>query len=178
MKKKKKISKPKQGLNERQEKFCIEYVVDLNQTQAAIRAGYSAKTAYSQAERLMRNVEIKKRISERQAELEERSKVKADDVINELAKIAFSDIGKIFTYDNKILEVTQMDEEQTRAIQAVEVNELREGDMTIGTTKKVKMYDKIRALEALGKHFGIFEKDNKQKSAGDVVIFKLPDNGR
>lgn len=176
MKKKKKIVK--QGLTAKQKKFCREYVLDLNGKQAAIRSGYSAKTAEVQAARLLSYAKVSEFVRQLQAELEERSKVKADDVINELAKIAFSDMGKFFTIDNRILDVTQMDEDQTRVIQQVEVNELREGDMTIGTTKKLKTYDKIRALEALGKHFGIFEKDNKQKAAGDVIIFKLPDNGR
>lgn len=50
----------------RQEKFCIEYLIDLNATQAAIRAGYSEKTAYSMGQRLLKNVEIKSRIKELQ----------------------------------------------------------------------------------------------------------------
>lgn len=176
MKKKKKIVQRK--LTAKQKKFCEQYVIDCNGTQGAIRAGYSKNTAYSIAEQLLRKLEVKEYIQKLQAEIEERSRVKADDVINELAKIAFSDVGKIFTTDNRILDVTQMEENQTRAIQSVEVDELREGDMTIGTTKKVKLYDKIRALEALGKHFGIFERDNKQKATGVVTVFKLPENGR
>lgn len=170
-------------LNEKQIKYAHEYTKDCNQTQAAIRAGYSAKTAYSQAERLMRNVEVKKLIEKLKIQQQERTNVTADMVINELAKIAFSDISRVFTPDNAIKDISLIDEKDTAAIASVEVDETVKIDdagenFVTGATKKVKLWDKLKALDALGKHFGIFEKDNKQKEAASVTIFQLPDNGR
>ena len=71
-------------LTPKQERFCHEYMVDLNATQAAIRAGYSEKTAQEQASRLLSKVIVKTRISELQAEVAARTDVTIDDVIGML----------------------------------------------------------------------------------------------
>jgi hypothetical protein len=78
-------------LTPRQQRFVDEYLIDSNGTQAAIRAGYSAHTAASQAERLLRNVEIVRAVSVGRAAIAERNKVKVDDIIAEYVRIAFSD---------------------------------------------------------------------------------------
>ncbi|MDV2934166.1 terminase small subunit, partial [Enterococcus faecalis] len=85
--------------NNKQEQFAKEYLIDLNATQAAIRAGYYSKTAYSQGQRLLKNVEIQTRISELMNERSRRTEITADRVIQEIAKIAFSDIGEYMTWD-------------------------------------------------------------------------------
>ena len=79
-------------LNPKQERFCQEYVVDLNAAQAAIRAGYSQKTARSIGQRLLTNVDIASRISELQSGLQETTKITAERVIKELAKGAFAEL--------------------------------------------------------------------------------------
>lgn len=170
-------------MTNKQIQFAHEYLVDFNGTQAAVRSGYSAKTANEQAVRLLANVSIQELIKELQTQQQKRTNVTADMVINELAKIAFSDISRIFTPDNAIKAVNLMDEKDTAAIASVEVDETVKIDdagenFVTGATKKVKLWDKLKALDALGKHFGIFEKDNKQKEAASVTIFQLPDNGR
>ena len=70
----------------RQEKFCIEYLIDLNATQAAIRAGYSKKTAYSMGQRLLKNVEIKSRIKELQDKIFENGMMSAAEALWRLSK--------------------------------------------------------------------------------------------
>lgn len=111
------------ALNNKQLRFCQEYVVDSNATQAAIRAGYSKKTAYEIGSQNLRKVEIQKKISELQAKLSAKAEISAEKVINEFAKLAF--------WDGKSL-------------------------------KGMKYSDKIQALNNLGKHLGIFERDNEQ----------------
>ena len=77
-------------MTDKQDRFCEEYMIDLNATQAAIRAGYSPKTAREQAPRLLANVSIQNRIAQLQAEQSRRTGVSADRVVRELAKIAFA----------------------------------------------------------------------------------------
>ena len=170
-------------MTDRQIRFCEEYLKDCNQTQAAIRAGYSAKTANEQASRLLANVNIKNYLQELRQEQQKRTLVTADRVIDELAKLAFSDMKRIFTTDNKLLEVTQIDDRDSAAIAYIEIEQNTEIDdsgepFTAGATKKVKLWDKLKALDSLAKHFGLYEKDNKQKETAAVTIFQLPDNGR
>lgn len=75
------------ALNERQRRFADEYPVDCNATQAAIRAGYSKKTAYSQGQRLLKNVEVQERVKDRLEELEEERVAKGDEVLKFLTKV-------------------------------------------------------------------------------------------
>ena len=83
------------ALTEKQKRFAEEYLIDLNATQAAIRAGYSAKTANEQGSRLLANVSIQKAISKAIAERSGRTKISQDRVVNELAKIAFLNIADL-----------------------------------------------------------------------------------
>jgi len=79
-------------LTKKQKRFVDEYLIDLNATQAAIRAGYSEKTAYSTGQRLTKNAEIQSYIQERQESRQKRTEITQDKVLQELAKIAFADI--------------------------------------------------------------------------------------
>ena len=81
------------ALNEKQRRFAEEYIVDLNATQAAIRAGYSQKTARSIGGRLLTNVAIHKLIQEGRAKQSKRTQITADRVLEEFASVAFCDAG-------------------------------------------------------------------------------------
>lgn len=80
------------NVTDKQRKFCDEYLIDLNATQAAIRAGYSEKTANRIASQNLSKLDIQKYISERQKEVQERANIKQDEIINELKKIGYTDI--------------------------------------------------------------------------------------
>ena len=82
-------------LNDKQEQFCKEYIIDLNATQAAIRAGYSEKTAEAQASRLLTNVKVSNRIQELKQKRSERTEIKADDVLRYWHDIATADPNEI-----------------------------------------------------------------------------------
>lgn len=156
-------------LTEKQKRFCEEYLVDLNATQAAIRAGYSEKTARQIGPENLSKPVIQDYISELRSEQKKRTGITVEKVLREYAKIAFSDIRNLFDGNGDLKSVDDLSEEDAGSIASVEVykEDLRSGEETLGTatTKKVKMWDKLRALEGLGKHLGMFEKDNNQKAA-------------
>ena len=85
-------------LNDRQARFVAEYLVDLNATQAAIRSGYSARSAYSTGERMLRNAEVAAAIAEAQAARSRRTEVTADRVVLELARVAFGDPRRVMSW--------------------------------------------------------------------------------
>lgn len=160
-------------LNDKQRRFCEEYVIDLSQTQAAIRAGYSPKTAYSSGNRLLSYVECKKYIEILQKDMRLRSGITADRVIEEIAKIAFSDINDVLDEGNTIRDITKLSNRVSATVSSVKVVETL-GEVPTRRTE-VKFYDKGAALDKLGRHLGIFEKDNKQQAAAKEYTMKLPD---
>ena len=150
----------------RQEAFCQQYIIYLNGTKAAIKAGYSKKTANEQAARLLANVSIKDRIAFLQAELAERNKLKADDVINELKSLGFWNIKDFIGTDNAIKDLSKLSRAKTKPVVGIKSREVRTklGETTTSEfTTELKLADKRSALVDLGRHIGIFEKDNNQK---------------
>ena len=153
-------------LTQKQEQFCREYLIDLNATQAAIRAGYSKKTAKSAANRMLTNVyfvHVQEYLSEIQKERVKRTEITADMVIKELALIAFQDSANLVDENDTLQSIHGMGSDVSRTIAEVTVRTERGkyGEDNAEITK-VKTYDKKGALDSLGKHFGIFEKDNTQ----------------
>lgn len=161
-------------LTAKQQRFCDEYLIDLNATQAAIRAGYSLKTARAQGQRMLTNVDIQTYISELIKKREERTEITQDSVLRELALIAFakaSDYAKVIEKDAMIevegnmVPVLDEDGNQVkyRTVEPILTDELTEDQKkAIAVIKKgrdgfeIKPYSKIQALELLGKHLGMF----------------------
>lgn len=97
------------ALTEKQKRFADEYLTDLNATQAAIRAGYSRKTAYSIGDENLRKPEIQKYIQERLKERQERFEITQEMIVNELCKLGFAKIDAEFLKPSdkiKALELT------------------------------------------------------------------------
>ena len=162
-------------LTEKQQRFCDEYLIDLNATQAAIRAGYKKETAYSQGQRLLKNVEVQNKIAENKKNLAARVEVTQERVVEELSYIAFakaSDYARIvekeaMTESEDGTMVPVLDPEgnpvKYRTVEPILTDDLTEEQKrAIAVIKKgrdgfeIKPYDKIRALELLGKHLGMF----------------------
>src|SRR5689334_21073978 len=141
-------------LNERQARFVAEYLVDLNATQAAVRAGYSAKTAYSAGERLLRNVEVAAAIAEAQAARSRRTEVTADRVVLELARIAFGDPRRVMSWGPG--GVTLRSSAELADEEAAIVAEASQTVTEAGGTLRLKTVDKLGALRLLGQHLGMF----------------------
>lgn len=155
-------------LTDRQGQFCKEYVVDFNGTQAAIRAGYSKKTANEQASRLLANVNIQRFIKSLQNKLSEDTGITAKMVIDELAKIGFSDIKNFYDSATETKDITSLDNKLSAAVSSIKITET-EGEWGSKTVKEFRLHDKISALDKLGRHLGVFEKDNSQKKPDPIT---------
>lgn len=150
-----------------QKVFCDEYLKHLNATEAykvAYPKEKAEETINASASRLLRNVKVAKYIEERMKEREEETKVTQNMVIQELAKIAFSDIRELYTDTGALKNIKSLENKIAGAISSLETFEEFEGRGDdreyIGDTKKVKMLDKTKALELLGKHLGMFKETN------------------
>ena len=139
-------------MTKKQKRFVEEYLIDLNATQAAIRAGYSPDTAYSIGNENMKKPEIKAKIDKAMAERSRRTGVNADRVVMELAKIAFVNAGDVIDAETATVKPDAA-RDDTAAIQSVKVKTFGED----GLEREIKMADKLKALELLGKHLGMFK---------------------
>jgi len=146
-------------LTPKQEMFCREYLIDLNATQAAIRAGYSAKTANEQGARLLANVSVQIGISELKARRNERINVDADYVLRRMFEIDQMDVLDIMEDDMSIKPVSQWPASWRRYLSGFDLAEMFEGRgeerEMVGILKKIKWPDKVRNLELLGKHISV-----------------------
>jgi phage terminase small subunit len=169
------------GLNDRQEKFCQEYMIDFNGTQAAIRAGYSADSAAVIATENLTKPNIQTRLSELKKEAAEQFGISKQQLINELKKIAFFDIRKIYTDDNGLKNVRDFDDDSAGAVAGIEVDEIDEFVLgrktTIGSTKKVKLHSKIAAIERVSKMLGYDEPIKNETKITGVTVNYNPQPG-
>ena len=148
-------------LTEKQKRFVEEYLVDLNATQAAIRAGYSTKTADRIGPELLGKTCVSAAIQKAIAARSERTEITQDAVLRELAAIGFSRATDYATIRGPLVEMTPTDklsDAQKKAVASIE-----QGNFGI----KVKLHDKVKALELLGRHLGMFENKASQKTAGE-----------
>jgi phage terminase small subunit len=145
-------------LTDKHARFVAEYLIDANATQAAIRAGYSQKTARQQGQRLLTNVDIKAAIRRRQARVEAEAEVSAAATLRELGRIGYFDIGELFRPDGSIIPIHKLPRAVRAAVSRVEIvlKNATAGDDKIDRVLKVWTHDKTPALTQLGKHFGLF----------------------
>lgn len=153
----------------KQEQFCREYLIDLNATQAAIRAGYAPRSADVTGSRLLGNAKIAAEVRRLRDEQSQRLHRDADEVLRRLWMIVEADPTKAFDDQGLALVPEQMPDELKVALSAVK----------LGDTVEVKVNDRLKALELLGRHYAMFTDKVKSEVAtsGQVVVY-LPDNGR
>ena len=152
------------ALTEKQKIFADEYLIDLNATRA-YKAAYPKvvkdETAAQAGSRMLRNVKVAEYIRERMREREKRTEITQDRVLQELARLGFFDIRKLFDDSGKPLDITDLDNETAACIAGLEVMDVYEGTgddrKFVGYVKKYKLSDKIKALELLGRHLGMFK---------------------
>lgn len=138
------------GLNAQRRRFIEEYLIDLNAAAACVRAGYSSKGANVTGSQLLAIASVKSEVEKRLAERASKMALKAERVLLELARIAFSDIGALYDKDGGLLDVNDIDEDTRRAVLSVE--SLINGGNPV---RKYKMHDKVRALQLCMQHLGI-----------------------
>ena len=159
----------------KQRRFVEEYLVDLNAARAAKRAGYRAKWAASRGYHLLRSPAVAAAVTKAQARRAARTQVSADRVVTELAKVAFGDPRRLLSWgpDGVVLRDSSELTEAEAALVS-EVSETRTAGG--GGTRKVKLHCKLTALNALGKHLGLF--GNGRQSALARALAKNGGNGK
>lgn len=162
--------------NIRQQRFVEEYVADLvpNATEAARRAGYSTKTAKQIGSYLLTRPHIKAAVDAAQKAQIKRIRMSADDVLVGLSEIASADLADVFDEDGCLKPLKSVPAHVRRAISGIEVEELYEGRGEdrehIGRSRKVKLWDKPKALEILAKHHKMLTEKVEMTGAGGGPI--------
>jgi phage terminase small subunit len=147
---KKTLKEDKISKANRLEIFCLEYLIDFNATRAAKAAGYSKKTAYSQGQRLLKNVETQMTLAEKRKVIVERIEFTAENVLTELGKLAFVNIKDYVKHaTDRWIFFKNIDEIPRDLAAAVEA--IKQTDKGI----EVKLYNKPKSLELALRHFGL-----------------------
>ena len=163
------------NLTPKQRRFIEEYLIDLNATQAAIRAGYKKSAARQIGSENLSKLDISEAVAELQAERSKRGQIKADNVVAELAKIAFSSMRHYLrrTHDGTLyVDTTDTTPEQLDALKRFKTRDFKDGrgeDAREMQEIEIELPDKIRTLELLGKHLGLFQdKGTKQETVAEL----------
>lgn len=144
------------GVTPKQAAFVREYLIDLNATQAAIRAGYSAKTAEQQGPRLLGNVGVSQAIAAAQQKRADKLEITAERVLQELARIAFFDPRKLLREDGEPRALSELDDDTAAAIGGLETATERDRDGEESTfVRKYKIVSKDAALGLAMRHLGM-----------------------
>ena len=150
-------------LTPKQKCFVEEYLVDLNATQAAIRAGYSERTADVQGPRLLGNVRVRDALQEAFQKRSKRTDITADRVLQEYARIGFGDIREVVEWEaDKVTMKPSEDLTDDVAAAIGEVQQTSNGDL------KVKLHSKVTALDAMAKHLGMFVDRHQVEHSGEI----------
>ena len=149
------------GLTMKQKAFVAEILVDLNATQAALRAGYSAKNAMHIGYQLLQKTLVQEAIQKAQVNREKRTEITQDRVLAELGKIGFSDLKDFVEFGPDGVSL-----KQDADVDGAVVAEVSETATQLGSSKKIKLHDKMKALELLARHMGML--NDKLAITGEV----------
>lgn len=171
------------GLSAKERLFVNEFIRTSNVTKAAKAAGCSAKSAAQAGSRMYKRVNVKAAIDARLEKAADKAELKAADVLAEMRKLAFANLKGAFAEDGSLLPMHEMPDDVAAALIGVETDEIFGGrgrkKVKVGYTRKVKLIDKVRALEMLGKHFKLFTDtvEHTGKDGGPMVMLTMPANG-
>lgn len=151
----------------REARFVAEFVKDLDATAALRRIGFKGKRPDVAASKMMARPSIAAAVQVRQAELIDTADIDSAQILRELKRIAFSDVRELVDADGRLKGLHELDERTAAQIASIEVEELYEHQgsgekrrrVNIGRLTKLKRWEKIRALELLGRHARLFEAD-------------------
>ncbi|RLB94822.1 MAG: terminase small subunit [Deltaproteobacteria bacterium] len=156
-------------LTPKQARFVEEYLIDLNATQAYIRAGYAAKGAAVSACKLLTILKIQTYIQKKRADMSEKLEISAERVLQEHAKIAFYNIIDLFNDDGTMKPINEIKRSLGAAMHGIEVVDISSDENVNTLIKKIRFQSKDKALDALSKHLGLFDADNTQKGNADLM---------
>lgn len=162
----------------KQLRFVEEYLIDLNATQAAIRAGYSAKTAKQQGQRLLTNADVQAAVAEAQAARSEKTGIDAAWVLARLGNELIADLADIYDDQGALKPIHEWPLIWRQGLIAgVETGEERdENGEVIAIVRKVKLSDRVKRIELAGKHVNVQAFKDKIEQSGELTINVLPED--
>ena len=168
---------------DRRERFAQEYAKDLNATAAAIRSGYAKKGAHVQGSRLLSNPKVRASIDAILARAAAANQVTIERTLKEIARIAYSDVRRLFDSNGNFRPIHELDDDTAATIAGIEIEEHREeGDENVDgerapaeltVTRKVKRFDKGKALDQCMAYLGMHKSLNPAESGGMALTINL-----
>ena len=158
------------NLKPKKQTFVQKYVISFNASKACAEAGYSEKTAYSQGQRLLKNVEVSKIIEAYQKHQKDENQDEVEKLRDFLKAVTYSDVLELYDDDGVLKSLKDLSPSIRAAIAAIEFTHNQKGEILT----RIKLKDSIRAAELLGKHFGIFKEDNlnvQEKIKGGINLY-------
>ena len=160
----------KKNIEERQIRFCQEYIIDLNGTQAAIRAGYSETSAESTASEILSYPKVQKYVQELLDDRANRTRATADKTISELYHLISFDAAEVFDEKGRLKDIHSIPKNIRKSIASIEIEEEFEGrgsdKVQSGWIKKIRFWDKTKAIEMLAKHLKLLTDRTEFTGAG------------
>ena len=166
--------------DEREKRFCMEYLKDLNGQGACIRAGYTPKTAVSQASVLLARPRVQRYLTKQFEERTKAAEVSIEDILKGLKEIAYVDPADAYDEDGRLKSIHDMPLALRRSIASIEIDEIwefvestsgnRKIKEQVGWTKKVRFWPKDRGLEMLGKYKALFTDKLEHAGPGGVPL--------
>lgn len=164
------------SLTPKQEAFVREYLIDLNATQAAIRAGYSAKTARAVGSENLTKPDIAAAIAEAKTERSERTKIDADWLLQRFAEDVDADIADLYDDNGGLKPVHEWPMPFRKGLVAgIDIEEIREQGAVVGVIRKVKLADRTKVKELIGRHIDVGAFKDKVEHSGKVELENLSD---
>ena len=143
-------------LTPKQQRFCDEYLVDYNATQAAIRAGYLKKSARVQASKLLTNTNVQAYLQGRSKKIANKLEISAERTLLEIARLAYTPASAFYNEEGQHLQPHELGPDASACLSGYDVEEIDVEGVTIGRVKKIRRFDKNTALGFLAKHFKLF----------------------
>lgn len=161
-----------ENLTPKQAQFVREYLIDLNATQAAIRAGYSKRTANEQGARLLAKASVKAAVAEASKKTATKLELKAERVLQAISEIAFGDIRKMFDENGALKRPAEWDDETAASVAGLEVVTVSRGEGEVEHVAKIKRADRLRALDMLARHHSLYN-DKLEVTGLDALADRL-----
>lgn len=165
------------SLTAKQQQFVAEYLIDLNATQAAIRAGYSAKTANRIGPELLTKPDVAAAVSAALQERSARTKIDADWVLTRLAEEAEADIADLYTEEGSLRPVHEWPPVWRKGLVAgIDVEEIRDEGAVVGVVRKLKLSDRLKRIELIGKHVDVQAFKEQVEHTGGITLTVSPED--
>lgn len=171
----KKPQRTRRNLDAREKLFVGEYLVTLNPEKAALAAGYSKSVARTKAYLWVSSSKHKPHVFEAigvaQQERAKRTEITADNVLAEIAKVAFADVRRIFDKDGGLVRISDLDDAAAACVAGCDLVTVSKGEGEVEHVAKIKLADKLKALELAGRHLGLF--NDKLNLNADIHVLNV-----